>query len=623
MSPRLVLAGLALSSSSALLACAITSTGCGGSGGGGGGGGGGGFGAIPIGLSLSPATGQTAGGTTVVARSSTSGVAFDPSFPVTVSVGGVPSPNARVMSPAEVWFDTPAAPGGNKSAAAQVDLRHGPFAGSATFAYTAIAHTLGVVSPSNGPTGGGYTATITGSGFTSGMTVRFGQTLAAVLSTTPMQLQVSVPAGQAGTVDVVVVHPDGFQVTLPAAFRWDASAPPPPPPPPGPAAPTGLQATLVQSDRVELAWMDVATNELGYRLMRRAPGGTFTQIGGDRPSGTTSATDASVSASTAYEYQVVAFDAAGSSGSNVLAVTTPTPPPTQFVFWNQVIPLTGDGMILAIDRSATMSLSLTGSFLDQDDNLAGGNRYDAARAEAIRTIRALPPSLLFNVVLWDQCQEALWPARRPATPANKQLAIDWLIASPVPQGWTNTSGGVFGSLLEPANRTVVLVSDGPPNFLDCGMSIVGTAQEHLAAIAAINTQSAAIHAAGLATAGDATTRQFLIDITTQHNGVFWEPSLGGNGPAAPTNLTPTPLGPTSVQLTWTDVATTEDGYKVFRRIAGSGLTTIPQVGNDLAANSVAFTDTTVQPATTYDYFLVAFTGSALSVVVETQVTTPP
>jgi serine/threonine protein kinase len=43
-------------------------------------------------------------------------------------------------------------------------------------------------------------------------------------------------------------------------------------------------------------------------------------------------------------------------------------------------------------------------------------------------------------------------------------------------------------------------------------------------------------------------------------------SLSGAGPAAPTNLTATPVGPTSIRLQWTDNANDESGFTVFNSL---------------------------------------------------------
>jgi hypothetical protein len=76
-------------------------------------------------------------------------------------------------------------------------------------------------------------------------------------------------------------------------------------------------------------------------------------------------------------------------------------------------------------------------------------------------------------------------------------------------------------------------------------------------------------------------------------------------PAAPSNLTGTPLSHSSVRLNWTDNSTTETGFKVERSLDGVTYTTIATT----AANATTFTDTGLAAVTTY-YYRVSATSAA-------------
>jgi chitodextrinase len=97
-----------------------------------------------------------------------------------------------------------------------------------------------------------------------------------------------------------------------------------PPDTQAPTAPSGLTADAPGPTRVNLSWTASTDNEgvTGYRVFRDG-----TQIG---TSTSTSYADTTVSASTTYEYQVRAVDAAGnpSDPSNTATVTTPAAPST-------------------------------------------------------------------------------------------------------------------------------------------------------------------------------------------------------------------------------------------------------------------------------------------------------
>ncbi|MEV8540200.1 discoidin domain-containing protein [Streptomyces sp. NPDC051572] len=93
-----------------------------------------------------------------------------------------------------------------------------------------------------------------------------------------------------------------------------------------PAAPGGLTVTGHTSDSVSLSW-NTATDNVGvsgYRVLR-VSGSTSTQVG---TTGSTSFTVSGLGASTAYTFDVVAYDAAGNVSQPSSQVTVTTDPPS-------------------------------------------------------------------------------------------------------------------------------------------------------------------------------------------------------------------------------------------------------------------------------------------------------
>lgn len=76
----------------------------------------------------------------------------------------------------------------------------------------------------------------------------------------------------------------------------------------------------------------------------------------------------------------------------------------------------------------------------------------------------------------------------------------------------------------------------------------------------------------------------------------------GSGPQPPTNLTAVVNASLNVELGWSDNASNEDGYKIERRLSGSTWSEIA----DVAANTTAWTDTTVASGESYDYRVRAY-----------------
>jgi len=77
---------------------------------------------------------------------------------------------------------------------------------------------IGTVTPTNGPTAGGITLTIRGSGFQSGTTVTIGGKFATVTFKDMNTLNVVTPALTVGAQRVTITNPDGESISLDAAF---------------------------------------------------------------------------------------------------------------------------------------------------------------------------------------------------------------------------------------------------------------------------------------------------------------------------------------------------------------------------------------------------------------------
>jgi titin len=90
-----------------------------------------------------------------------------------------------------------------------------------------------------------------------------------------------------------------------------------------PAAPSGLSATAVYYNRINLAWTNNATNQNGFLIEESTDGINFTTIasvGAD----ITSYWVNQLSQMTTYYFRVIAYNTAGSSDpSNTINVTTP------------------------------------------------------------------------------------------------------------------------------------------------------------------------------------------------------------------------------------------------------------------------------------------------------------
>ena len=159
--------------------------------------------AQPTITSLSPNSGPTAGGNTVTIT----GTQF--AAGATVKFGSVAGTSVTVVSSTKITVKAPAQPAGTHNVI--VTTAGGPSALTSADLYTYIAQpTITSLSPSNGPTAGGNTVTITGTQFAPGATVKFGSvagTSVTVVSST--QITVKAPAQAAGGHNVIVTTAGG------------------------------------------------------------------------------------------------------------------------------------------------------------------------------------------------------------------------------------------------------------------------------------------------------------------------------------------------------------------------------------------------------------------------------
>lgn len=87
-----------------------------------------------------------------------------------------------------------------------------------------VAPTLTRVDPDNGVATGEATVQIIGENFQDGATVTIGgSAVSNVIFVSPTELEVEVPAGTAGSVDIIVTNPDGKSDTLAGGFTYTPS----------------------------------------------------------------------------------------------------------------------------------------------------------------------------------------------------------------------------------------------------------------------------------------------------------------------------------------------------------------------------------------------------------------
>lgn len=98
-------------------------------------------------------------------------------------------------------------------------------------------------------------------------------------------------------------------------------------PAPAPGTPGSLSANVLSSSEINLSWTDNSSNEDGFRIERRPTGGSYAEVS-TVAANITSYSDTGLTDGTLYEYQITAFNSAGSSTAITASATTPLAPPT-------------------------------------------------------------------------------------------------------------------------------------------------------------------------------------------------------------------------------------------------------------------------------------------------------
>ncbi len=124
---------------------------------------------------------------------------------------------------------------------------------------TAVAPTVTAVAPDRGPVGS--TVLITGTGFSPGAKIIMGDAATNVVVFNSTLIEATAPLGASGTVDVIVMNPNGQRAVLDDAYTYEIK---PPPLPPLPRELTFVWVVVLEGGGSELC-IPGATVEIGTR----------------------------------------------------------------------------------------------------------------------------------------------------------------------------------------------------------------------------------------------------------------------------------------------------------------------------------------------------------------------
>ena len=171
--------------------------------------------------SISPTSGSASGATAVTIT----GTGFLSG--ATVSLGGTAATGVHVVSSTSITATTASHSSGSVSVVVtNSDGQSGTLNNGYSYAPANPAPNVSGISPAAGTTAGGTAVTVTGTGFLSGASVKFGSTSASgvnVVSST--SITATAPAHSAAAVNVVVTNTDGQSDSLTSGYSYTNPAP--------------------------------------------------------------------------------------------------------------------------------------------------------------------------------------------------------------------------------------------------------------------------------------------------------------------------------------------------------------------------------------------------------------
>lgn len=347
-----------------------------------------------------------------------------------------------------------------------------------------------------------------------------------------------------------------------------ASASTPTPQPP--TAPSGLVATGTSSFSIDISWSDNSSNETGFAVERSDSGlGNWSQIA-STSSNTTSFTDTGLQASTSYDYQVRAFNGAGSSApSNVATGTTDAFASQDYYATSE---LNGAGT-----RSGTYQLTLSddGQAMQITERRSGGK--PSSRYSYLRHTYVIPVASGSSLTLYANAWQSVSPDD------NFELQ------------WSDDNSSFSPAIL------VTATSDGTTYTAALPTTLNGNVY-----IRVVDTDQ---------TSGNLSLDTVFIDELFIRSSGITTPTP----PNAPGNASAAAQGSNLVNVSWTDNAFRELSFELQRSTDGVNFATLATLPPD----TENYADSTVSAMSTYFYRVRATNAAGSSAWANTGAVTTP
>jgi titin len=362
-----------------------------------------------------------------------------------------------------------------------------------------------------------------------------------------------------------------------------------------PAAPDNLTAAAASNKQINLAWLDNASNEDGFKIERKVGStGSYAEVA-TLNANVTSYADNNLAANTAYFYRLRAFNAGGQSNYSGEASATTLPN----------APAAAGNLIATTISKSQINLAWQDKSNNEDGFTIERKIGSAGAFAPIATIGAnmknysdnnldANTAYFYRVRAFNAGGQSAYSNEANATTLlNPPAAPGSLSALPasykqINLTWTDSSNDEAGFRIErklSTATTYTLIATVDANATSFADTSLEASTKYFYRLRAYNAGGHSPYS----TAVSATTLPYP--------------------PAAPSNLTATALSQTQINLAWDDKATSEEGFKIERRIGSSSK--YVEVAA-LAANAKNYPDNGLSPNTTYFYRLRAFNAGGSS-----------
>ncbi len=427
-----------------------------------------------------------------------------------------------------------------------------------------------------------------------------------------------------------------------------------------PATPTNATVVGLTPTEVDMTWLNNATNDLGYYVLRLNTGGAFTQIA-QLAANSTSYSDTTVQAGLSYDYHIEAYNIAGISDFAGFTVTTPT---------TATLPS-------AATSPAAMAISGTAVNLSWVDNSLNENAYQvwqSVNGGAFVELVQLPPTSIsysvagltpgntysYYIVAVNATGTANSTTVTVTTPgaAPTTTWVSDMAYVAVANGWgpveKDTSNGeqaagdghtisirgttfakglgchAYSEIDVPLNggyatfTSSIGIDDEVAGKGMVDFQVFGDATKLFDSGTVTGTSP--LETTGILNVTGVTTLKLFVQIVGPNNGYDHSDWAGAKVstapaatlPAAPTGLMAMAASGTTVNLSWVDNATNATGYQVWSSVNGGAFTDIAQ----LSATATSYPETGLTAGYTYSYYVAAVNGAGSTDSSTVSVTTP-